>query len=245
MLGNDVVDLQDPDTRPESFRPRFDARVFDPTERRAIARDADPHRRRWAHWAAKEAAYKLARQCDAHFVFRPGQLVVRFTEGEAGEVDARRRHATVELPEAIASGVRQLVVRSDENADRVHVLAGLPDVDWDAVVSQVDLRDAGADERSAVRALAVDVIARDLGIEAQRVSIGRRGPQGDPREGRIPTVEIDGARAAFSLSLSHHGRFVACAAAPGGEVLGGATRFAASGSERDAIGRRASAGRRR
>ena len=32
MLGNDVVDLEDPETRPETFRPRFDERVFDPME---------------------------------------------------------------------------------------------------------------------------------------------------------------------------------------------------------------------
>ena len=64
MIGNDVVDLEDPETRPETFRPRFDERVFDPVERRAIAHDPRPHARRWAHWAAKEAAYKLARQLD-------------------------------------------------------------------------------------------------------------------------------------------------------------------------------------
>ena len=28
MIGNDVVDLEDPDTRPETFRPRFDRRVL-------------------------------------------------------------------------------------------------------------------------------------------------------------------------------------------------------------------------
>ncbi|MGY8738305.1 MAG: 4'-phosphopantetheinyl transferase family protein, partial [bacterium] len=80
MLGNDVVDLEDPETRPETFRPRFDERVFDPTERRAIARDQNEHGRRWTHWAAKEAAYKLARQVDSKFVFSPSKLVARFTE---------------------------------------------------------------------------------------------------------------------------------------------------------------------
>ena len=67
MLGNDIVDLLDPESRPESFRPRFDDRVFDPREQTDIAHDDDPHTRRWAHWAAKEAAYKLARQVDSNF----------------------------------------------------------------------------------------------------------------------------------------------------------------------------------
>ena len=42
MLGNDVVDLRDADSQPESFRPRFDIRVFTPEERRAISRDREP-----------------------------------------------------------------------------------------------------------------------------------------------------------------------------------------------------------
>ena len=87
MIGNDIVDLEDPDTRPETFRPRFDERVFDAAERRSIARDADPHKRRWAHWAAKEAGYKLGRQADEDFVFTPSRLVARF---EAIESEDKR-----------------------------------------------------------------------------------------------------------------------------------------------------------
>ena len=87
MLGNDVVDLRDADSRPESFRPRFDIRVFTPEERRAISRDREPMARRWAHWAAKEAAFKLAKQIDPSFVFSPGQLAVDFdTSTESGAV---------------------------------------------------------------------------------------------------------------------------------------------------------------
>ena len=91
MLGNDVVDLEDPETRPETFRPRFETRVFDAVERRAIAHDPSPHARRWAHWAGKEAAYKLARQIDDRFVFSPGRLVVRFGDRGEGVSGARCR----------------------------------------------------------------------------------------------------------------------------------------------------------
>ncbi len=82
MLGNDVIDLDDIDARPETFRPRFDERVFSAEERRVIARDAAPLACRWAHWGAKEAAYKLARQIDPHFVFSPIQLTPRFEPAE-------------------------------------------------------------------------------------------------------------------------------------------------------------------
>jgi len=205
MLGNDVVDLKDPDTQPETFRPRFDARVFDATERRAIAKDPDPHARRWAHWAAKEAAYKLAKQVDPSFIFSPVTLVARFDPPTLLHANHLERRGTLELPHSIAPALRLLELRSEETPDRVHVRALPKGSDWEAVVSSVDEAPADTpefDASASVRTLAREVIARDLGIEADRVSIGRRG--------KIPTVEIDGARSTIALSLSHHGRFVAC-----------------------------------
>lgn len=203
MLGNDVVDLTDPETRPETFRPRFDTRVFDPAELRAIAKDPDPHARRWAHWAAKEAAYKLARQVDPYFIFSPIKLVARFETPTLASASQLERHGTLLLPKAIAPGLRELELRSEETPECVHVRALPIGADWAAVVSAVEIAPAEADSSRAVRELAGQVVARDLGIDADRVSIGRRG--------KIPTLNIDGSRSAMSISLSHHGRFVACA----------------------------------
>ena len=53
MLGNDVIDLADPET--SSRHPRFDARVFGATERALLARSEDAGRLRQVLWAAKEA----------------------------------------------------------------------------------------------------------------------------------------------------------------------------------------------
>lgn len=206
MLGNDVVDLRDPDSRPETFRARFDTRVFDAVERRAIERDVDPHARRWAHWAAKEAAYKLARQIDDRFIFSPSKMVARFESPVPGHSQQFLRQGKMVLARAVAPGFREIELRSVETPEYVHVIALPLGGDWDAVVSSVSTIEEGADASAAVRALATEGIARDLGIEARRVGIGRRG--------RIPTVEIDGARSSMAISLSHHGRFVACAVAP-------------------------------
>lgn len=203
MLGNDVVDLEDPETRPETFRPRFDERVFDPTERRAIARDEDAHARRWTHWAAKEAAYKLARQIDPRFVFAPSRLVARFTRAVDAEGDRRLHYGTLALPSALAGGSAELELRAEQTEGRVHVVAIPAGADWDAVVASIRRLEPGDDPSEAVRALARADVARDLGIDASRVGIGRRG--------RVPTVEIDGRPGPMSLSLSHHGRFLACA----------------------------------
>lgn len=203
MLGNDVVDLRDADAKPETFRPRFDARVFAPVERRAIERDAQPQARRWAHWAAKEAAYKLAKQIDATFVFSPSKLVAHFNapvDGSAGRVE---RCGTLGLPNMLTPGVRELELRSFETADWVHVLALPAGSDWEAVVWAVAPLEVMADPSAAVRSLAVNRIAQDLGVERDRVTIGRRG--------RIPTVSIDDCDRTMAISLSHHGGWVACA----------------------------------
>jgi hypothetical protein len=203
MLGNDVVDLRDLDTRPETFRPRFDERVFAPLERRAIERDPQPHARRWAHWAAKEAAYKLAKQVDADFVFSPVNLVARFSTAVDPPGDRVERRGTLELPYAIAPGIRNLELRSFETPDRVHVLALPAGSDWEAVVSAVEPVLQTTDSSVAVRNLAIQRIAQDLGVAPPRIAIGCRG--------RIPTVEIDGSRSTMAISLSHHGGWIACA----------------------------------
>lgn len=207
MVGNDVVDLRDADARPESFRARFDERVFGADERRAIARDPDPLARRWAHWAAKEAAYKLARRSDPTFVFAPGRMIARFEapeRGAAGAVVARVRNGRLELPRPLPSGERVVALRSFETDAWVHVVATSSEPDWEAIDVAVEEIDPGtADPSAAVRTLAKGAIARGLGIEAERLTFGR--------EGRAPTVELDGVRTALSLSLSHHGAWVAYA----------------------------------
>ena len=213
MLGNDIVDLRDPDARPESFRARFDDRVFSPAEQRAIACDSNPLARRWAHWAAKEAAYKLARQLDPEFVFSPGKLVAHYSgdfEDEDPRSDSKRavcrreRRGELELPCALPQGIRMLELRSFETVERVHVVAVPLGSDWGDVelaVETVDL--VSHDPSAAVRTLAISEISRILGVVEERLAIGR--------EGRIPTVELDGVRTPLSLSLSHHGNWIAYA----------------------------------
>jgi hypothetical protein len=212
MLGNDVVDLEDPETRPETFRPRFDERVFDPVERRAIARDPRPHARRWAHWAAKEAAYKLARRVDPRFVFSPRRLVARFEEQEAAGATGFQRRGSLSLPAGLLAGdMGRLELRWTEEGAALHVVARPGGSDWGAVTTALEAIEEDQDPSRSVRALARGCIARDLGIELERVQIGMQG--------RLPLVEIDQAPSRCTLSLSHHGRFVACALAVDAEGL--------------------------
>lgn len=213
MLGNDVVDLEDVDARPETFRRRFDARVFAEEEREAIAEDEHPQARRWAHWGAKEAAYKLARQVDPRFVFAPARLVARFELARSssdGAPPLRERRGRMILAGGPAKEVNPVELRSFETSAYVHVVALPAGSDWATVAMAVaPLAESREDPGLAVRRLALRRIADELGVESGRLSIGRRD--------RIPTVELDGKTTRLALSLSHHGRFVAFAMAPRGQ----------------------------
>jgi hypothetical protein len=61
----------------------------------------------------------------------------------------------------------------------------------------------GSDERLAVRQLTRTALAERLGLDPERLDVGA--------DGRMPTLQVDGRVANATLSLSHHGRFVAFA----------------------------------
>ncbi|MGH7818850.1 MAG: 4'-phosphopantetheinyl transferase superfamily protein, partial [Candidatus Binatia bacterium] len=102
MIGNDVIDLRDPETFTE--HPRFDERVFAPAERELLAAAGDARRLRWILWAAKESAYKLARKLDARAVFSPPRFVVDPTAGE------------------VAFGGRRFALEIHADDDRIHAV---------------------------------------------------------------------------------------------------------------------------
>lgn len=217
MIGNDVVDLDDPETQPGSAHPRFEGRVFAPEERAALAASPSPQRLRWILWAAKEAAYKVARKLDAATVFSPSRFVVRL-DANIVEHEARRYRLQVSQT---AQCVHALVC---DDAGR-----GFPPQPTgpSGPVQPGDLKarifsgahaPLGGSSKArpasfslAVREIALDALAAALDEDRRDLAIVSRD--------RIPCVERRGMRAPVDLSLSHHGRFVAYAF----EVSGGAT----------------------
>jgi phosphopantetheinyl transferase (holo-ACP synthase) len=199
MVGNDVVDLGDPEARSGATHPRFDTRVFAPSELRALGASGVPNRLRWMLWAAKEAAYKVARKLDRRTVFSPPRFVVRLGATGAGEV----RHA---------GGV--LAVRVEAGPDRVHAVA------FSGPIGRAALRAGGrvgglhagviavppgvaSSPGAAVRRAAVQGVAELVGADPSELEIVKRG--------RIPTVCRGAERLRVDLSLSHHGRYAAWA----------------------------------
>jgi len=195
MIGNDVVDLGDPEAQPEAIHPRFDERVFAPRESEVLSASGAPHRLRWILWAAKEAAYKVVRKLDAHAVFSPRRFVVELDS----RLEGRVRHAARE-----GDPQRVLPVHVEEDRLRVHAVAASAPL-WGRSLRQGVAWLPGdlADARTAARAVALLRVAECLGAAPESLRI--------EQEGRVPVVWCKGERAPVDLSLSHHGRFVAFA----------------------------------
>jgi hypothetical protein len=195
MVGDDVVDLSDPETRAGAQHPRFDARVFAPAERVALAASAAPERLRWALWAAKEAAWKLARKRDPGVAFAPRRFLVSLGPELCGRVEWPGGSARVEV-RSEAGGVH--AAASDGAPAARRMLRGLARLG------------AGSDPSRAARELARERVAERLGLALAELRVEKRG--------RIPLLRCGPRR--LDLSLSHHGRLVSFACDPGAPVPG-------------------------
>ncbi len=188
MIGNDVVDLREPGQLAEARHPRFDRRVFSGAERETLGASGAPERLRWILWAAKEAAYKVARKLDPETVFSPPRFEVELDATLKGRVRHEERSF-------------ELVV--DENEERVHALASEADPK-EGVVSRVVRTDEDpATVSRAVRALACHELATVLQIAVEDLEIRQLG--------RIPVLTATDRSLDVDLSLSHHGRYLAFA----------------------------------
>lgn len=187
MVGNDVVDLGDREVLEGPSHPGFDARVFCAEERAVLERSPAPDLLRWTLWAAKEAAYKLARKRDPRVAFSPRRFAVALEAPDRAVV----RHGSLRLAVRIAAAGHAL-----------HALALDVDPPGERLVWAVEPR-RRADPSRAARRLAARVLAEELGLPTSAFRFGRRG--------RAPTLAVEGRPGSLDLSLSHHGRYVAFA----------------------------------
>ena len=198
MIGNDIIDLCDPDAQFATYSPRFDERVFGPGEREAIEAAPDPEACRWRTFAAKEAAYKALRKIDSQATFSPRRLEVTFQEGDLTRARVTDRGAS--------KTCATFEVRFFIDDSCVHAIAFY--CEWDASRLVYGSRrtecaprgGSDADEPSrAARALACEKIAAVMGVAPQELEIRKRG--------RVPFLLAGGVPVPGNLSLSHHGDF--------------------------------------
>jgi len=196
MIGNDVVDLDDPETAAEGLNPRFDQRVFTTDELRQLAAADDARALRWTLWAAKESAYKLAKRRDPETVFAHSLFETVLDEDGFGTV---------------CHGDWCCAVAISREGSTIHAIATPDDRDRQRVITGLGHVLESDDPSVCVRELATKSVARHLHIKSAAVTISAG-------EDRIPVLCIDG-RPSGHLSLSHHGALTAFAWMPAAMVL--------------------------
>ena len=195
-VGNDVVHRRDPHIAAHHLKRRFVDRVCSAGEAERVRTSREPGLLLWSLWAAKEASYK------AVVKLRPGTPF------------AHRRFV---VPESLAE-VRyedlQLSLEVEANEEWVHAVACTGKT---AVLSSVERMEGGADQKEAVRALALEELAARFDLPRDRLEIVRP-PNARGRPGP-PQLLLDGRATGVDISLSHDGPFVACAALISGRHL--------------------------
>jgi phosphopantetheinyl transferase (holo-ACP synthase) len=197
LVGNDVVDLDDPAILRSHLQGRFVARVCTEAERVALATAKGGKTLLWSLFAAKEAAYKVAAKQGPAPGFAHRRFEVAPDLGSVRDaVTGQRMHLWVEV-DTVRGFVHAVAA---EGAERpVHAVAEVPE---------------GQDPSAAVRDELAAAAALRLGGERMAYAVERAADAGS-WDGFAPPRLLHGGRAVpgADLSLSHDGRFVAWAMA--------------------------------
>lgn len=212
MIGNDIVDLDDPETAAEVLHPRFDQRVFTHGEREWIESAVDSKRARWTLWAAKEAAWKALAQRFPERGFSPRGLEVEPGPGGRATVTAAEARLFVRFdssPAACFFGGSAGRASSGgappaSTANSIHAIASFEEMLAVSHIRQLAVAaEHAADLPSrAVRVLACTQRALEIGVAVGRLTVARG-------RGGAPQFRLDDAVLPGALSFSHHGRLVA------------------------------------
>ncbi len=203
LVGNDIVDLHDPWSQSDKIHARFDSRVFTSIENSYISASNSAHRSRWLLWAAKESTFKVARKINAKTQFFPKKFIVRMTGKTSAEVvhDSIRFGVCFEITDewlhALAEPIHQNANSFDPSCSRSHTCVRSVNIEELGISSNHKSSFVREVARTTASSL-VNILPGDIEI------INKSG---------VPFFFCQGERLPIGLSLSHHGRFVACALA--------------------------------
>ena len=205
-VGNDVVDLKEPENRGKSGDGRFLDRVFTVPEQEMIAGARSPDTLLWSLWAAKEAAYKAVSGADPSVCSIPRRYPVLIDGGEAAGTSAATGSEGC-LAGRVVTPRGEVALRITVTDDYVHaVAAGSPSI-LAGIIQRVDCIDraeAAGDESAFIRGRLVREIARRLDCPAADLAVLK-----EPSGSDAPRVFLRGRPLAADISLSHDGRFAA------------------------------------
>lgn len=188
-VGNDVVDLDDPHIVTSHLRARFLERVCNDDERAAVVDAPNPKTLLWSFFAAKEAAYKVVVKLGP-----PPPL-------------AHRRFVVARDLTSVRYGPMCLRLKVEQARGHVHAVAftgETPLVVLEHVPPEEDLS-------VHVRRLLCKTVSDRKACRPEDIAVVRDLAPGSWSGFGPPYVTVKGERLDADVSLSHDGRFVACA----------------------------------
>jgi len=202
-VGNDVVDLSDPENVGKSHDRRFCRRVFNDDELALIAASLQPDTMLWAIWAAKEAAYKAVSRIDASVCSIPKKFPV-VLETSSSSMD------NVSMKGIAVSPLGNVFVRISAENGMLHAVAAETTETLARVIAWVKIVPAcGAEPSEFARKILREEIARRLACPFDDLAVLKENERP-----WAPYIVCRDVRLPVQISLSHDGRFAAVAFDP-------------------------------
>lgn len=201
-MGNDIVDLKEPENIGKGRDNCFLGRVFTEEERERISGSTFPDQFLWALWAAKEAAYKAVSRVNPAICSIPRRYHVVLTTEDTLKQSVR-------LVGKVITSHGELAIRIDANKELVHAVAAGSESDLGRICRRIDRLDCTDEPALFVRKNIIRTIARCIGCPAHRLRIVK-----DSAGPGAPSVFLGGKLLTPWISFSHDGRFTAFAFVP-------------------------------
>ena len=233
-VGNDIVDLVEPEAIGKFQDKRFINRVFCSSEQHIISAAALPDRALWTLWAAKESAFKIYAKRNSNPAFAHRKFIC--LPRSAGDFSRKKQVSiTVDCPVELSVDIQVKLSGScvhafgtdcDTGKSAQHwMLHGIGRIDQRLVESVTGdglAQQFSAAERTSiqtpqsaqVRMALKQALAAHQKIDATQMQIIRPSHKGKPQP---PYLLIDDRPSPIDISLSHHGRWLAWCA--GGRIL--------------------------
>ena len=204
LVGNDLIDLSEPDILKKSKNERFLKRVLSELEYKELKEHRTPHIHFWSLWSAKESAYKILKKVLPELVFSHSKFEVKLSEENIGLVKYKDFSIAVEWFYN-ESWIHCIATYSPGNAKPTCLkwdVAETSSIDTNQLFSAQEETSIYSEESKAVRKFAKDILSKNSlkDIEIIRFPQGVRfGPPEIWKNGN-PLNEWD-------ISMSHDGRY--------------------------------------
>jgi len=221
-IGNDIVDLSDTDSLDILKNIPFLKRVFTESELNSIQTSNNSYNEAWGIWAAKESAYKVARQLNNKTIFSPKLYCV----DPKNSVVIRDQHSyqykkieTTEYVHTVALS-RQNSPQSkpkdnlttDDLSNKIWIKS-LPDLMKDDEIKSIAMNIKAYNEQSQFcRAYATWILRNELSLKNGYIHKEFLGPRCPPE-----LYDEQSKLRGSAISLSHQGHF--CAVAICGDLI--------------------------